>query len=89
MRLASSQQWTDVDQHNQFCSALEGRASEYYTLLLETDPGVRQGAILKKFEKSFGSSAPDLTRQLNFQSAVQGSEESIDPTVVSTIKPPI
>ena len=35
------------------------------------------GAILKKFEKLFGSSALDLTHQLNFQSAVQGSGESL------------
>ena len=52
-------------------------SSEYYTLLLETDPGVFLGAILKKFDKRFGSSAPDLTHQLNFQSAVQGSGESL------------
>ena len=61
VRLASSGLFTEVEQHDQFCFALEGMASEYYTLLLETDPGVRQGAILKKFEKRFGSSAPDLT----------------------------
>ena len=30
-----------------------------------------------KFEKRFGSSAPDLTHQLNFQLAVQGSRESL------------
>ena len=54
-------------------------ASEYYTLLLETDPGVRLGAIHKKFEKRFqiGSSAPELTQQLNFQLAVQGGGESL------------
>ena len=34
------------------------------------------GAILKKFKECFGSSAPDLTNQLNFQIAVQGSGES-------------
>ena len=61
MRLSRSEQWTEVEQHDHFCFALEDMESEYYTLLLETDPGVRQGAILKKFEKSFGSSAPDLT----------------------------
>ena len=74
MRIARSEQWTEVEQHDQFCFALEGMASEYYTLLLETDPGIHLGAILRKFEKRFGSSAPDLTHQLNFQSAVQGSE---------------
>ena len=46
-------------------------------MLLETDPGVYLGAILRKFEKRFESSAPDLTHQLNFQSAVLGSGESL------------
>ena len=66
-----------MEQHDQFCFALEGLASEYYTLLLEIDPGVRLGAILRKFEKRFGSSAPALTHQLNFQSAVQNNGESL------------
>ena len=61
MRLARSERFTEVEQHDQFCYALEGTTSEYYTQLLETDPRVRLGAILKKFEKGFGSSAPDLT----------------------------
>ena len=76
VRLARSEQWTEVEKHDQFCFALEGMASEYYTLLLESDPRVCLGAILKKFEKRFGSSAPNLTHQLNFQLAVQGSGES-------------
>ena len=42
---------SEVEQHDQFCFALEGMASEYYTLLLENDPVVRLGAILRKFEK--------------------------------------
>ena len=82
VRLASSEQFTEVEQHDQFCFALEGTTSEYFTLLLETDPGVRLGAILKTFEKDFVSSAPDLTHQLNFQSGVQGSGESINPPMV-------
>ena len=65
VRLARSEQWTEVEQHDQFCFALKGMASEYYTVLLETDPGVCLGAILKKFDKRFGSwTAPDLTHQL-------------------------
>ena len=39
VRLARSEQWTEVGQRDQFCFALEGITSEYYTLLLETDPG--------------------------------------------------
>ena len=77
MRLPPSEQWTEVEQHDQFCFAMEGLPSEYYTLLLETDPGVRLGAILKKFNKRFGLSAPHLTHQLKFHWAVQGSGESL------------
>ena len=61
VRLARSEQWIEVEPHDQFCFALEGMASAYYTLLLETDPRVHLGAILRKFEKRFVSSAPDLT----------------------------
>ena len=66
-----------MEQHDKFCFALEGLASEYYTLLLELDHGVHLGSILRKFKKRFGSLAPDLTHQLKFQSAVQGSGESL------------
>ena len=38
VRLARSEQFTEVEQHDKFGSALEGTASEYYTLLLEIDP---------------------------------------------------
>ena len=33
--------------------------------------------MLRKFEMHFEPSGPDLTHQLNFQSAVQGSGESL------------
>lgn len=66
MRLSRSQQWTKTEQHDQFCFFLEGAASEYYTLLLEVSPRPRFKDILKKFDKRFGTSAPDLTHQLNF-----------------------
>ena len=34
VRLARREQWTEVEQCDQFCFALEGTTSEYYTLLL-------------------------------------------------------
>lgn len=77
MRLSRSQQWTKAEQHDQFCFFLEGAASEYYTLLLEVCPRPRFKDILKKFDKRFGTSAPNLTHQLNFQSATQKSGESL------------
>ncbi|XP_056003459.1 uncharacterized protein LOC130046578 [Ostrea edulis] len=76
-RLARSQQWTEPEQHDQFCFSLEGTASDYYTLLLDTDRNLSLTDILRRFEKRFGSSAPDLSHQLNFQSASQNAGESL------------
>lgn len=77
VRLSQSQQWTKKEQHDQFCLSLEGPASDYYTLLLEVCPRPRFEDILRKFDKRFGTSAPNLTHQLNFQSASQNSDESL------------
>jgi hypothetical protein len=76
-RLARNQQWTEDEQHDHFCFSVEGAASEYYTFLLETSPDLSLNDILARFEKRFGSSAPDITHQLNFQSAVQFSGETL------------
>jgi hypothetical protein len=38
VRLARSQQWSEIEQHDQFCFSLDGMASDYYTLLMDTDP---------------------------------------------------
>ena len=71
-----------MEQHDQFCCfALAGMASKYYTLLLETDPGVCLGAILKKFKKCFGSSAPGLTHQLNFNPVGSAGQWRVLPPV--------
>ena len=52
MRLAHSEQWTEVEQHVQFCFALEGIASKYYTLLLKTDHGVAWGPSLRNIDEA-------------------------------------
>lgn len=65
VRLSHNQQWTKTEQHD-FCLSLEGPASDYYTLLLKVCPRLRFCDILTKFDKRFGTSAPDLTHQLHF-----------------------
>ena len=52
VRLARSEQWAEMEQHDQFCVALEGTASDYYTLLLETNPGVRLGPSLRSLRNA-------------------------------------
>lgn len=44
---------------------------------MEISPRPHFRKVLTKFDKRFGSSAPDLTHQLNFQSATQKSGESL------------
>jgi hypothetical protein len=58
VRLARSQRWSETEQHDQFCFSLEGTASDYYTLLLDTDPHIAFAEILRRFHERFGSSAP-------------------------------
>ena len=53
------------------CAGVYSQFNLYYSLLQETSLGLCLGLILKKFEKRFRSSVPNLTHQLNFQSAVQ------------------
>ncbi|XP_056017426.1 uncharacterized protein LOC130053844 [Ostrea edulis] len=66
-----------MEQHDQLCFSLEGTASDYYTLLMETDRGLSLADIIGRFEKRFGSSAPGITHQLKFQSASQDVGESL------------
>jgi hypothetical protein len=77
IRLARSQQWSEIEQHDQFCYSLEGIASDYYTLLMDTDPYLAFADILRRFHNRFGSSAPDFTHQVNFQSTSQDAGESL------------
>lgn len=66
-------------QSNMFISAffLEGKDNKYYTLMMKTTPCLHFRKILWKLDKALGSSALDLTHQLNFQSATNNSGESL------------
>jgi hypothetical protein len=49
VKLARSHRWSETEQHDKFCFSLEGIPSEYYTLLLDTDPHIAFAEILKRF----------------------------------------
>lgn len=63
--------------NNKFCFFLEGLANEYFTLLLEVCSRLRISDVLIKFNKRLGTSAPDLSHQIYFQSASQNNDESL------------
>ena len=50
VRLAYSEQWSEWEQHDQICLALEGKTNDNYALMLETSPILRQMVILMEFE---------------------------------------
>lgn len=75
---ASSGQRPSIgEQHVHFCFFLEGKDNKYYTLMIKTTPCLHFKKILWKLDKALGSSALDLTHQLNFQSATNNSGESL------------
>jgi hypothetical protein len=76
VRLARSQQWSEIKQHK-FCFSLEGIANDSYTLLMNTDAYLAFPDILTQFQKHLMSSVPDFTHQVNFQSASQDAGESL------------
>lgn len=75
---ASSGQRPSIgEQHVHFCFFLEGKDNKYYTLMMKTTSCLHFRKILWKLDKALGSSALDLTHQLNFQSATNNSGESL------------
>lgn len=76
-RLSRNQQWSEEEQHDQFCFSLEGAASDYNTLLMETNRDTSWRDILCKFGWWFKSTGSCLMHKLNFQYATQNSRESL------------
>lgn len=76
-RLSRNQQWSEEEQHDQFYFSLEGAASDYNTLLMETNRDTSWRDILCKFGWWFKSTGSCLMHKLNFQYATQNSRESL------------
>lgn len=73
-RLSCSQQWSEVEQHDQICFSLEGAVSDYHT---QTNRDISLRDILCKFGWRFKLSESVLMHRLNIQSAMQRSRESL------------
>ena len=57
---------------------MEGKASEYYALLEESNNQLEYFDLLKKFERRFGFKEIPETAQISFQSSRQSSDEILD-----------
>lgn len=57
---------------------MEGKASEYYALIVERNRNVEYGDLVRKLEKLFGFKELPETAQVQFQNARQALEESLE-----------
>ncbi|VDI17299.1 Hypothetical predicted protein [Mytilus galloprovincialis] len=69
--------WTDKQKREQLCWCLEDKASDFYTVLLESNKDIAFSAVVTKMVKRFGFQEPQETSQIQFQTITQKTEESL------------
>ncbi|CAG2231666.1 unnamed protein product [Mytilus edulis] len=70
--------WTDKQKREQLCWCLEDKASDFYTVLLESNKDIAFSAVVAKMVKRFGFQEPQETSQIQFQTITQKKEESLE-----------
>ena len=70
-------EWSPQECMDQLCWALEVKASEYYTLLVERNHKMTYGDLVRELEKQFGFKELPETAQVQFNNARQAPEESL------------
>ena len=77
-RYAEVNEWGPQDCMDHLCWALEGKASEYYALLVERNKNMAYTDLVRKLEKRFGFKELPETAQVQFNNARQNPEESLE-----------
>ncbi|CAG2220118.1 unnamed protein product [Mytilus edulis] len=70
--------WTDKQKREQLCWCLEDKASDFYTVLLESNKDIAFSTVVTKMVKRFGFQEPQETSQIQFQTITQKKEESLE-----------
>ncbi|VDI61431.1 Hypothetical predicted protein [Mytilus galloprovincialis] len=70
--------WTDKQKREQLCWCLEDKASDFYTVLLESNKDIAFSTVVTKMVKRFGFQEPQETSQIQFQTITQKQEESLE-----------
>ncbi|CAG2234676.1 unnamed protein product [Mytilus edulis] len=65
--------WTDKQKREQLCWCLEDKASDFYTVLLESNKDIAFSAVVTKMVQE-----PQETSQIQFQTITQKKEESLE-----------
>ena len=74
---ASQQGWTSVERKYQLCFSLEGKASDYFSVLMEREPRLPFAEIVDRLEMRFGSHILPETSQFEFAGTRQASQEPL------------
>ena len=71
-------EWTEEECRDQLCWCLDGKASEYYALLVERNHDMAYKDLILKIEKRFGFRELPETAQVQFNNARQTPEELLE-----------
>ena len=77
-RYAQVIEWTEAECRDQLCWCFEGKASEYYALLVERNKEIPYRDLVRKLEKRFGFMELPETAQVQFQIARQAPDETLE-----------
>ena len=70
--------WTPLESRDNLCFCLQGKASEYFTLLIEREGHMQYLDIMQRLEKRFGFTEIPETAQIKLLSLVQKADETIE-----------
>jgi len=74
-RYAEVSEWTEGECRDQLCWCLDGKASEYYALMVERNQDTAYKDLIVKLEKRFGFRELPETAQVQFSNARQTPDE--------------
>jgi len=77
-RYAEVSEWTGGECRDQLCWCLDGKASEYYALLVERNQDMAYRDLVVKLEKRFGFRELPETAQAQFNNARQTADELLE-----------
>jgi hypothetical protein len=77
-RYAEVSEWTEGECRDQLCWCLDGKASEYYALLVERNQEMVYMDLIRKLEKRFGFRELPETAQVQLNNAHQTPDELLE-----------
>lgn len=67
-----------MESRDNLCFCLQGKASEYYAMLVEREGNMHYQDIMQRLEKRFGFAEIPETAQIKLHRLIQKAEESIE-----------